>query len=228
MALLRAEMSELLVTVARIVAVVFTLFLSTLMLRKWKLKSGRSQHEFPLPPGPRPLPLVGNLPALGSRPHQSLAKLAKTYGPLMYLRLGSVPTVIVSSAEMAEEILKTHDKVFASRPHVMSCEIMGYGSQNFGFLPYGDEWRNARKLFTTQLVTAKRIQDTQVRPFFGLDLVCCSSGRTWHPVQLVDCGQQTLRILVLGLLSHIKGYLSYWEDVPKSIWRDFGKIAEAI
>ncbi|CAM6128769.1 unnamed protein product [Calypogeia fissa] len=145
-----------------IIAAVCVLFLTNLPLRKWISKSWQHHgQEFPLPPGPWPLPILGNLTALGARPHESLQKLSKTYGPLMYLRLGSVPTVIVSSAEMAEEVLKTHDKVFASRPHLTNCEILGYGSQNFGFMPYGDQWRSARKMFTTKLVTTKRIEDSQ-------------------------------------------------------------------
>lgn len=163
-----AEMLELLFTaVGIVVAVVFVVVLSNPVLRKdvsksKKLENTQHRQGFSLPPGPRPLPILGNLAALGALPHRSLQKLANTYGPLMYLRLGSVPTLVVSSAEMAKRILKTHDKVFASRPRLTCCEIMGYGSQIFAFLPYGDQWQNARKLFTTNLVTSKRIQDTQV------------------------------------------------------------------
>ncbi|MFU0443319.1 cytochrome P450, partial [Candidatus Liberibacter asiaticus] len=46
-----------------------------------------------LPPGPKPLPIIGNLLALGDKPHKSLAKLSKTYGPLMSLKLGQVTTI---------------------------------------------------------------------------------------------------------------------------------------
>ncbi|KAL6643842.1 hypothetical protein ACP70R_018608 [Stipagrostis hirtigluma subsp. patula] len=54
-----------------------------------------------LPPGPRPLPLVGDLLCLGALPHRSLARLAERHGPVMALRLGSVTTVVASSADAA-------------------------------------------------------------------------------------------------------------------------------
>ena len=61
------------------------------------------------PPGPKGLPIIGHLHLLGKNPHQDLQKLAKTHGPLMYVRLGLVPTIVVSSAETAEKVLKTYD-----------------------------------------------------------------------------------------------------------------------
>jgi hypothetical protein len=54
-----------------------------------------------LPPGPRPLPLIGSLHLLGDQPHRSLARLAKFHGPLMSLRLGVVTTVAISSPDVA-------------------------------------------------------------------------------------------------------------------------------
>ncbi|GLJ15590.1 hypothetical protein SUGI_0256200 [Cryptomeria japonica] len=81
-----------------------------------KNKRQSDKEELGLPPGPRPWPVVGNLHLLGSLPHKALAKLATKYGPIMFLRLGSVPTVVVSSHAMAKEFLKTHDLIFANRP----------------------------------------------------------------------------------------------------------------
>lgn len=42
------------------------------------------------PPGPRPVPILGNLLELKELPHQSLSALAARYGGLMYLCLGMV------------------------------------------------------------------------------------------------------------------------------------------
>ncbi|XVE58758.1 hypothetical protein DITRI_Ditri04bG0194900 [Diplodiscus trichospermus] len=86
-----------------------------------------------LPPGPRALPIIGNLHLLGKLPHQNLHHLAKRYGPIMTIRLGSVPTIVVSSPQATELFLKTPDVVFASRPKVQSSKYLTYGAKGLAF-----------------------------------------------------------------------------------------------
>ncbi|KAI4298801.1 hypothetical protein L6164_032318 [Bauhinia variegata] len=90
-------------------------------------KSNRLDHK--LPPRPWKLPLMGNLhqlAAAGSLPHRALRKLAHKYGPLMHLQLGEISAVIVSSPDMAKEIMKTSDLAFAQRPQILYALIMLY------------------------------------------------------------------------------------------------------
>ncbi|XP_003534174.2 uncharacterized protein [Glycine max] len=109
------------------------------------------------PPGPKPLPIIGNLHMLGKLPHRSLQALAKKYGPIMSIKLGQVPTIVVSSPETAELFLKTHDTVFASRPKTQASEYMSYGTKGLVFSEYGPYWRNMRKFCTTQLLSASKV-----------------------------------------------------------------------
>lgn len=75
----------------------------------------------------------------------------------MFLRLGQVPTLVVSSAEMAQEIMRTHDLTFASRPTLKAAKDLFCGSVDIAFAPYCDYWRHARKLCTLHLLSAKKV-----------------------------------------------------------------------
>jgi len=91
-------------------------------------------------------------------PHRRLQELARVYGPIMHLRLGEVSTVVVSSAEGAREVLKTYDIHLANRPSLMAGKILLYNSSGMAFAPYGEQWRQLKKIATLELFTAKRIQ----------------------------------------------------------------------
>ncbi|EFJ21835.1 hypothetical protein SELMODRAFT_106240 [Selaginella moellendorffii] len=110
-----------------------------------------------LPPSPLSLPLIGHLHLLARMAHQSLQVLSNKYGPILYLKLGMVPTIVVSSPDMAREILKTHDAKFSSRPYFLVGEYFSYGYCGMGFTPGGEHWKNLRKLCATELFTINRI-----------------------------------------------------------------------
>ncbi|MGF2531730.1 cytochrome P450, partial [Ralstonia pseudosolanacearum] len=76
----------------------------------------------------------------------------------MLLHLGRAPAVIVSSAEMAREIKKTHDVAFANRPYSVASEMLFYGRSNMAFAPYGEYWRQVRKICNLELLSLKRVQ----------------------------------------------------------------------
>ncbi|OIT27492.1 5-epiaristolochene 1,3-dihydroxylase [Nicotiana attenuata] len=140
------------------------LFLSFLflLLGEWKKSSKK------LPPGPWKLPILGSIHHLaleGGLPHHALANLAKKYGPdLMHLQLGEISMVVVSSLDMAREVLKTHDLAFASRPKLLALEIIFYKSTDIAFSAYGDYWRQMRKVAVLELLSAKNVRSfTSIR-----------------------------------------------------------------
>jgi len=124
----------------------------------------RQQQDDHLPPSPPALPVLGHLHLVGSLPHVSFTNLARKHGydDLMLLRLGAMPVLVVSSPRAAEAVLRTHDLVFASRPRSLVAEIVLYGPSDIGFTPYGEYWRQARKLVTTHMLTVKRVQSLRL------------------------------------------------------------------
>nr|WGJ63362.1 flavonoid 3'-hydroxylase F3'H [Hypericum monogynum] len=112
-----------------------------------------------LPPGPKPWPIVGNLPHLGPMPHHSIASLARKHGPLMHLRLGFVDVVVAASASVAAQFLKTHDANFSSRPPNSGAKHLAYNYQDLVFAPYGPRWRMLRKISSVHLFSGKALDD---------------------------------------------------------------------
>uniref|UniRef100_A0A803Q844 Cytochrome P450 n=1 Tax=Cannabis sativa TaxID=3483 RepID=A0A803Q844_CANSA len=104
--------------------------------------SNRSASK--LPPGPWRLPFLGNLhQLLGPLPHHTFRDLAKKHGPFMYLKIGQVPTIVVSSPEYAKEVMKVHDNALASRPNNLVTQILAYNGTDIIFAPYGQYWKES-------------------------------------------------------------------------------------
>ncbi|KAI7748617.1 hypothetical protein M8C21_012417 [Ambrosia artemisiifolia] len=99
-----------------------------------------------LPPGPYPLPIIGNLLKLSNKPHRSLAALSKCYGPLMSLKLGSRTTIVLSSPHIAEQVFHKHDQLFSSRSVPETARTMDHHEYSMGWLPAGDQWRKLRRI----------------------------------------------------------------------------------
>ncbi|XP_051146596.1 salviol synthase-like [Andrographis paniculata] len=135
-------------------SLIFLAFLWNLITRS---KRPRSSGE--LPPGPRKLPVIGNLHNLVSSrpPHHILADLASKYGAMMHLRLGEISTVVISSPEAAKEVMKTYDINFANRPSFYASKIITYDNSDIGF-SNGEYRKNLRKVSKMELLSAKRVK----------------------------------------------------------------------
>ncbi|XP_051116988.1 cytochrome P450 71AP13-like [Andrographis paniculata] len=134
------------------------ILLSTLILFFFRWNNNKSKNPWGLLPGPSGLPIIGNLHQLGKHPHISLYSLAKRYGSIFYLRLGEIPTVILSTPEMAKEAMKIHDVALATRPPLFAAKYLFYDCTDVAFAPYGAHWRHVRKICILELFSAKRVQ----------------------------------------------------------------------
>ncbi|KAL5188453.1 Cytochrome P450 CYP736A12 [Glycine soja] len=146
--------------------VIFLVSLAYMWLRRISKNKAKK-----LPPGPRGLPILGSLHKLGPNPHRDLHQLAQKYGPVMHLRLGFVPTIVVSSPQAAELFLKTHDLVFASRPPLEAAKYISWEQRNLSFAEYGSYWRNVRKMCTLELLSHTKINSFRSMREEELDLM---------------------------------------------------------
>ncbi|KAG9452443.1 hypothetical protein H6P81_005347 [Aristolochia fimbriata] len=116
------------------------------LLGRWKRGCSR------LPPGPRGVPLLGYLPFLDPELHSGFADLAKTYGPILALKLGNKLGVVISSAALAREVLRENDVTFANRDVPAAARVIAYGGSDIAWSPYGPEWRMLRKVCVREML----------------------------------------------------------------------------
>lgn len=108
-----------------------------------------------LPPSPPALPILGHLYLLKTAPHLAFQKLFIKYGPLISLRFGVCPILLVSSPSLAEECFtKTNDIIFANRPESIASKYLGYNNTALLVSPYGDHWRNLRRVTTINVFSS--------------------------------------------------------------------------
>ena len=82
--------------------------------------------------------MIGNLHLLKDKSreiHQILHSLSSIYGPIMHLKFGSHPVLVVSSSDMARECLKVNDKSFSSHLEITQAEHLGYNYSILGWAP---------------------------------------------------------------------------------------------
>ncbi|CAO2176078.1 unnamed protein product [Urochloa humidicola] len=130
------------------------------VLSKLKSLLVTSQKKLNLPPGPWTLPVIGSLHHLVTSPnlYRATRSLAQKHGPLMMLRIGEVPTVVASSPETANEIMKTQDIMFADRYNNSIVGTLSFYGKDLAFAPYGEQWRQLRKICVLELLSATQVQ----------------------------------------------------------------------
>ncbi|KAK6944490.1 Cytochrome P450 [Dillenia turbinata] len=114
--------------------------------------------RFKLPRGPSPWPVVGNLYDVKPVRFRCYAEWAQTYGPIISVWLGSTLNVIVSSSELAKEVLKEHDQQLADRHRSRSAAKFSRDGKDLIWADYGPHYVKVRKVCTLELFSPKRLE----------------------------------------------------------------------
>ncbi|CAN6287743.1 unnamed protein product [Urochloa humidicola] len=118
----------------------------------------RRRGKAPLPPGPKPLPIIGNMSMMDQLTHRGLAALAEQFGGLLHLRLGRLHAFAVSTPEYAREVLQAQDGAFSNRPATIAIAYLTYDRADMAFAHYGPFWRQMRKLCVMKLFSRRRAE----------------------------------------------------------------------
>ncbi|XP_004232064.1 geraniol 8-hydroxylase-like [Solanum lycopersicum] len=186
-----------------------------------------------LPPGPIPLPLIGNLHNIvGDQPHKSLARLAQIYGPMMSLRMGQITTVVISSSAVAKQVLQKQDLAFSSRTIPDAICANNHHQFSVVFLPAASRWRSLRKILNSNMFSSNKLDATQhlrsqrMQDFIGYCSKCSQTGES------VNIGKAAFETMV-NLLSNtifskdvVDPYANSgkeFKDVIRSVLEESGK-----
>lgn len=118
----------------------------------------RSNGKQNLPPSPPRLPYRKPSPTGFTPTSITTTTFSKLWPDLLLLHLGQTPTLVVSSADMVREMIKSNDIVFSNRPETTAPDILLYGCKDVSFSNYGEYWRQLRKVIVLELLSIKRVQ----------------------------------------------------------------------
>ncbi|XP_006831235.1 PREDICTED: cytochrome P450 2C21-like isoform X2 [Chrysochloris asiatica] len=122
----------------------FTILVICLSCLIFLLIWNQSYSKGKFPPGPTPLPILGNILQLDIKNlNKSLNKLAKDYGPVYTLHFGMTPTVVLYGYEAVKEALFDRAEEFSGRG---SFPVSDKITQHLGIVfSNGETWKQTRR-----------------------------------------------------------------------------------
>jgi cytochrome P450 len=127
-----------------------------------------------------------NIFELAKKPQYSLAKFSKKHGPIMHIKLGQTSTIIISSPDIAQEVLQTHDRLFIDRPIPEAVKVLGHDHFSLPFMPASDLWRDLRKLCKNHLFSKKTLDASNELRCKKLQQLLCDIDKSSLIGEVVD------------------------------------------
>ncbi|KAG5132863.1 hypothetical protein JHK82_024051 [Glycine max] len=117
----------------------------------------RSRKVRNLPPGPTPLPIIGNLNLVEQPIHRFFHRMSQKYGNIISLWFGSRLVVVVSSPTAYQECFTKHDVTLANRVRSLSGKYIFYDNTTVGSCSHGEHWRNLRRITSLDVLSTQRV-----------------------------------------------------------------------
>jgi trans-cinnamate 4-monooxygenase len=93
--------------------------------------------------------------------HRNLAEMSEKYGDVFMLKMGQRNLVVVSSPDIAKDVLHTQGVEFGSRTRNVVFDIFTGKGQDMVFTVYGEHWRRMRRIMTVPFFTNKVVQQSR-------------------------------------------------------------------
>ncbi|KAL0337443.1 UNVERIFIED_CONTAM: cytochrome [Sesamum calycinum] len=201
-----------------------SLFLLSLVF-KFSSKAKRK-----LPPSPVPaLPVLGHLHFLKFPLHRTLHKLSQQLGPILSLRFGNRLMVVVSSPAIVEECFTKNDIVLANRPRFIMGKYIGYNYTALVGSPYGEHWRNLRRLITVEIFSTARLNVFQsIRHDENKLLLKQLYGKSCQDFARVELRSMLSELTFNVIMRMVAGKRYFGEDEENDEAKQFREIIEKV
>ncbi|KAG1861718.1 cytochrome P450 [Suillus subalutaceus] len=174
-------------------------FVAVTALRRFIKKR---QNNPSLPPGPVPLPLLGNVLSIDAQePWLTYTEWGATYGDLVFMRHLGEEMVVINSQHIAEALLDKRSRIYSDRPYLATLKPYGW-SISFAFIGYGDEWRLCRRLFhqTFRPESAVKFRPMQIKRAREMIVNLVDEPQHYHDHFATARDDPLLRIVVNALI----------------------------
>ncbi|KAH7845941.1 hypothetical protein Vadar_007732 [Vaccinium darrowii] len=190
---------------------VFSLLIAFIFL------SRKLHHAHNLPPSPPSLPLIGHLHLIKEPLHRTFHKLSQTLGPIFSLRFGSQLVVVISSPSAVEECFTKNDIVLANRPRTTGGKYFGYNYTTIAASPYGDHWRNLRRIMSLEIFSTSRLNAfLSIRQDEVKHLLCKLYQKSSNDFAKVEMKSKLSDLTFNIIMRMIAGKRYYGEDLENS------------
>ncbi len=200
-----------------------SLFLLLLMgILVWKFIYSFSRSK--LPPGPKPWPLIGNLPELiigarGGKADQLLRKLSAKYGPVMTLDVGlGKVRILIFDVNLMRQAFLEKARITSSRPY--DYHLVNEVTQKKGIL-FNRNWEGPKKFVSNAVngsilgtnLLEKMVQDGALKLRLEFQK---KEGKSFDPYYLVNlCIMNMIASLLFSKTCNY--HEPYYEEMVKNV-----------